>query len=288
MESTPQQQPQQPQQDREPIMKFFTFEHLPEKLKAASRPFCDLAELVHSTAPRSAERSVALRKLLEAKDAAVRALLLVLVALAVLLAWPTAALAQTPAPAPATDAGAIFLQQAMVPIVGALITAIIAVLGFVATWLRNKSAQASTTTGAKVAETLGAKALEIMMASVRTTQVTVLEKLPGYVADGSISAAEAAELRQKTIDAFLAGLGDAFKTQLMGGLGLSDSGLTLYAGGLLEQALSTTKVDKAREMAIRANAEAAVAASNAAVATHKQTASEMLDNAAGKKAQVTG
>ena len=58
----------------EPIMKFFTWGHLPMKLQHVSGPFGDLALRVCDL-PRSAERSVALRKLLEAKDAAVRAAL---------------------------------------------------------------------------------------------------------------------------------------------------------------------------------------------------------------------
>lgn len=57
----------------EPIMQFFTYAHLPEKLQAISRPFCTLAEDIERTLPRNPERSTALRKLLEAKDAAVRA-----------------------------------------------------------------------------------------------------------------------------------------------------------------------------------------------------------------------
>lgn len=59
--------------DRDPIMRFFAWSHLPEHLAEVSRPFGELAEHVHSTLPRNAERTVALRKLLEAKDAAVRA-----------------------------------------------------------------------------------------------------------------------------------------------------------------------------------------------------------------------
>ncbi len=55
-------------------MQFFTFSHLPAHLKLVSAPFSDLAEFV-MTLPRSPERTVALRKLLEAKDAAVRAAL---------------------------------------------------------------------------------------------------------------------------------------------------------------------------------------------------------------------
>ena len=56
----------------EHITQFFTFAHLPEHLQAVSKPFSDLADLI-LTLPRNPERTVALRKLLEAKDAAVRA-----------------------------------------------------------------------------------------------------------------------------------------------------------------------------------------------------------------------
>ena len=57
----------------DPILRFFHYSHLPEKLRSASKPFCDLAGHIVETLPRNAERTVALRKLLEAKDAAVRA-----------------------------------------------------------------------------------------------------------------------------------------------------------------------------------------------------------------------
>ncbi len=59
----------------EPIMKFFKYSHLDEKLQTVSRPFAELAEHLVATLPRNAERTVALRKLLEGKDAAVRAAL---------------------------------------------------------------------------------------------------------------------------------------------------------------------------------------------------------------------
>lgn len=63
--------------DHDHIMQFFTYEHLPPHLKKVSAPFCELAKslVVEGTGlPRNPERTVALRKLLEAKDAAVRAL----------------------------------------------------------------------------------------------------------------------------------------------------------------------------------------------------------------------
>jgi len=65
--------PTKPLQVPDHIMQFFAFAHLPALLQAISKPFCDLAETVVLTCPRNPERTVALRKLLEAKDAAVRA-----------------------------------------------------------------------------------------------------------------------------------------------------------------------------------------------------------------------
>lgn len=58
---------------QDPILHFFHYGHLPPVLRATSGAFATLARHVVSTVPRNAERTVALRKLLEAKDAAVRA-----------------------------------------------------------------------------------------------------------------------------------------------------------------------------------------------------------------------
>ncbi len=58
---------------REHILQFFVYAHLPPALQAVSAPFTKLADEIVSTLPRNPERTVALRKLLEAKDAAVRA-----------------------------------------------------------------------------------------------------------------------------------------------------------------------------------------------------------------------
>jgi len=60
-------------QDR--MLQFFEYLHLPPHLQDASQPFCVLAETIVRTLPRNSERTVALRKLLEAKDCAVRALI---------------------------------------------------------------------------------------------------------------------------------------------------------------------------------------------------------------------
>lgn len=73
----------------EAILQFFKYDHLPAHLATVSKPFCDLAHAmvfgdnvpeagtvtIGNPLPRNAERTAALRKLLEAKDAAVRAVI---------------------------------------------------------------------------------------------------------------------------------------------------------------------------------------------------------------------
>lgn len=59
--------------ENEPMLQFFAYAHLPAGLQAISKPFGDLAEQMVQTLPRNPERSAGLRKLLEAKDCAVRA-----------------------------------------------------------------------------------------------------------------------------------------------------------------------------------------------------------------------
>lgn len=73
-------------QKPEPILQFFKYDHLPPAMQLISKPFCDLANAIvygdnapatgtvtsGPPLPRNPERTVALRKLLEAKDAAVR------------------------------------------------------------------------------------------------------------------------------------------------------------------------------------------------------------------------
>jgi hypothetical protein len=57
------------------ILRYFGWGHLPEHLQGASRACCELAETIaaDSGVIDEAERTTALRKLLEAKDAYVRA-----------------------------------------------------------------------------------------------------------------------------------------------------------------------------------------------------------------------
>ncbi len=63
------------QRREEPILQFFDCNHLAPSLQSVSAPFGELASLIVGTVPRNPERTVALRKLLEAKDAAVRAVI---------------------------------------------------------------------------------------------------------------------------------------------------------------------------------------------------------------------
>lgn len=58
-----------------PILRYFDYEHLREPMQTVSVWFHELAHNVELTLPPGPERSVALRKLLEAKDAAVRSTL---------------------------------------------------------------------------------------------------------------------------------------------------------------------------------------------------------------------
>lgn len=57
------------------LLQFFAYEHLPPHLQAVSRPFAEMAKQLDETLPNNPEKSTAFRKLLEAKDCAVRAVL---------------------------------------------------------------------------------------------------------------------------------------------------------------------------------------------------------------------
>jgi hypothetical protein len=64
-----------PEQSMPPILRYFEFTHLPPRLQAVSMPFSELAHRLNTMLPPGPETTVALRKLLESKDAAVRAAL---------------------------------------------------------------------------------------------------------------------------------------------------------------------------------------------------------------------
>ncbi len=57
------------------LMQFFKFDHLPQHLQGTSMEFAGLAVSINHNLPDNPEKTMALRKLLEAKDCAVRALI---------------------------------------------------------------------------------------------------------------------------------------------------------------------------------------------------------------------
>jgi len=57
------------------LLRYFVAEHLPPVLRQVSEPMCELAVSLAKTLPPGPEALAALRKLLEAKDCAVRAAL---------------------------------------------------------------------------------------------------------------------------------------------------------------------------------------------------------------------
>lgn len=57
----------------EAILRHFTYDHLPPDLRVVSKQFADIAYAMASSLPSNPETTVCLRKLIEAKDAAVRA-----------------------------------------------------------------------------------------------------------------------------------------------------------------------------------------------------------------------
>lgn len=68
-----------PWQDRHPSVAhfgpLFGFDHLPDRLQRISAPFAELAVQLLALVPNGPELSAGLRKLLEAKDCAIRAAL---------------------------------------------------------------------------------------------------------------------------------------------------------------------------------------------------------------------
>lgn len=57
------------------LLQFFEYKHLPQHLQDVSQLFHELAHKIAREVPNNPEQTTALRKLLEAKDCAVRAVL---------------------------------------------------------------------------------------------------------------------------------------------------------------------------------------------------------------------
>jgi hypothetical protein len=56
----------------EPLLQFFEDDYLPPHLADVSKQFRELAEWIVDSLPRNPERTVALRQLLNSRDAAIR------------------------------------------------------------------------------------------------------------------------------------------------------------------------------------------------------------------------
>ena len=61
--------------NQEFLIQFFKHNHLPEHLRKVSKLFGDLAVKIENELPKNPERTTALRKLLESKDCAIRAVI---------------------------------------------------------------------------------------------------------------------------------------------------------------------------------------------------------------------
>lgn len=64
-----------PSPEPSPLLRYFKYQHLPPHLALVSKSYAELAEWTDDILPSGSEKTVALRKLLEAKDAAVRSAL---------------------------------------------------------------------------------------------------------------------------------------------------------------------------------------------------------------------
>ena len=62
-----------PPDPREPMLKWFAYNHLPEHLQPTSAKFAELAMWMRENLPAGPEATEAMRNLLTAKDCAVRA-----------------------------------------------------------------------------------------------------------------------------------------------------------------------------------------------------------------------
>lgn len=169
----------------EPIMQFFKFAHLPEKLQGVSKPFGELAQQVVDTLPRNPERSVALRKLLEAKDAAVRAL----IAVCLLLALP--AFAQEAAePVAQSESLLLKILSAAIALLSPLLLALI---GKGVQYLHSKEKESKLLF-------VTANLAELAKAAVLEVETTLKPKLVAALADGILTDAEKAELKKAAMD----------------------------------------------------------------------------------------
>ena len=176
------------------IMQFFKYDHLPEKMQAVSKPFGDLAQRVVEITPQNPERTAALRKLLEAKDCAVRAL--IAVALAVMF-LPSLALAQaavTTAPPTTPDSfSALLLQHVLAPVLTALGGLLAWALKALVDYLKEKGKESKTLN-------IVAVLTESVRSMVAHLNATLRPQLEAALADGVLTDAEKTKLKETAIE----------------------------------------------------------------------------------------
>jgi hypothetical protein len=220
---------------RDPIMQFFRFDHLKPELQAVSRPWCELAEKTHAELPRNAERSTALRKLLEGKDAAVRALLFVASLFVLLVAWPALAqdglhLADT-GPAPALvhvePAAQPLSMQVFVWLVNGGAAALAGLL------LLGVRLLAQKYKGNRFAE-LGVKVAGLAAAVASHAEAELRPMVDKDLTDGKLQPDEAAALKLAAMNE-LRVAGAPVIAEVRKAFGFDDKGLTTFLSGVLEQ-----------------------------------------------------
>ena len=226
------------------IMEFFKFEHLPPKMQETSRPFCELAAQVDSIETRhQAEKATALRKLLEAKDAAVRCMLPVLVAVLALgaLFFPSLALAQEVAQPPAAQSP--ILTAVLQYVVPALVT----VLGPLAIWaLGQLAAFLKAKTGESKVFSVLSVVTDAAASVVAELNVTLKPQLQAALADGVLTDDEKRQLKKAALDILKHKLPAATLASAQGMFGPL---LDTWLGGLVERAVIDQKPVKNLEEA---------------------------------------
>lgn len=218
------------------ILEFFKFEHLPAKLQEVSKPFGELAAQVNAVETRHyAEKATALRKLLEAKDAAVRCMLPVLLAVLALgaLFFPSLALAQEVAQPPAAQSPILtavlqYVVPALVTVLGPLA---IYALQQLAVFLKSKSSES------KVLGVLSV-VTEAAHSVVAELNVTLKPQLQAALADGVLTDLEKKQLKEAALTVLKTKLPAA---TLASAQGLFGPMLDTWLGGLIERSVSAQK-----------------------------------------------
>lgn len=62
--------------NKEELDKYFSYDHLPPHLQNVSRPLCEVARQIDDLVPAGPQKDIAMQKILEAKDAVVRQVLM--------------------------------------------------------------------------------------------------------------------------------------------------------------------------------------------------------------------